>query len=61
MERRKNNAVILKELGCFIECAKFEQVESNPPFLGFQFPVCVVCGVPTKKIPQKIKKANLSK
>ena len=53
--------MILKELGCFIECAKFEQAKRNPQFLGFQFPVCVVVGVPTKKIPQKIKKANLSK
>ena len=36
----KNNAVILKELGYLIECAKI---------LGFVFPVCVVFGVPTKK------------
>ena len=61
MERRKNYAIILKELGCFIECAKFEQAERNPQFFRFQFPVCVVFGVPTKKIPQKIKKASLSK
>ena len=37
MERRNNYAVILKELGCFIKCAKFEQVQHNPKFLGFHF------------------------
>ena len=56
VERIKKYAVILKELGCFIQFAKFEQAERNPQFFGFQFPVCVVFGVSTKKIPQKIKK-----
>ena len=61
MERIKNYAVILKEFGCLIQCAKFEQALQNPQFLGFQFPVCAVFGVSTKKIPQKMKKANLPK
>ena len=35
VERRKNRAVIPRELGCFIECAKFEQEKGDPQFWGF--------------------------
>ena len=54
---KKKELLILERLGCFIECANFEQAQRNPQFL-FQFPVSVIFGVPTKKFLKKVKKSE---
>ena len=57
MERRKNYAVILKELGCFIECAKFEQAYRKPPIFRVSISgLCGFRGAYKKKFLKKLKK-----